>query len=187
MKVNVNFIPKVNSRVILTNKTIAPKNTKSNMPLVAVPLIGYYIGENRNSALKRLLEAMQKNEVVIPQKLTPDPTDKVGLDFKSRGACRDAINEAAKNGKIDESTKKDLLNKVSFTGSPEISAEDIDLDSEYMMNPELETIYHAPPIETPEGLVKTIFGELPPDVDIDMDMWSSLRSMAKSVFGGWLE
>lgn len=170
----------------VTNNLLKGKKY-SNLPIVTTPLITYYTGEYQDDNVEKILQFFRKKSIKIPEHLEPHSLTKTGWNPSSQTKIKNELDKALKNGDITQDEYTKYCSKVNFTGSPEISADDMELDSEYMMNPELEAIYHAPPIDTPEGLVKTIFGELPPGVDIDMDLWSSLKSMAKGVFGSWLE
>ena len=81
------------------------------LPMVSIPLVSYYIGENSDNALKNLISDMKANNISIPN-YSHDPNTHSGLDFASQGRFRNAIE----NANIDEDTKKDLLNQVTFTG-----------------------------------------------------------------------
>lgn len=55
-------------------------------------------------------------------------------------------------------------------------------DPDLMMDPKLEEIYNAPEINTPEGLLENIFGELPDGFSMDMNLLDTLKGLAKDVF-----
>ncbi len=109
----------------------------------------------------------------------------------------------ADNLPADVSSSSIKRKEPQFKGSPDdMSTSSVEMDSGFKIDssgdidiksidtkmcPELETIYNAPPINTPEGLVKTIFGELPEGVDLDWDLWSALKNLASDIFnpGEW--
>lgn len=121
MKINFNIFKlgyNVNKKKKFSNiseQVISKKINEKVLPLVSLPLVAYYIGENEDQALKRLIKAMEEADIQIPS-YKPDPSTKTGLDFPSQGKFRDAINKAAQEGKIDSTEKQELLNKVCFTG-----------------------------------------------------------------------
>lgn len=104
------------------------------------------------------------------------------------------VNHAKENTAFKGAPQEDLANQSSEVDAytaPTIDTtpEDIDIDSiNSDMCPELEAIYNAPPVDTPEGLVGSIFEDLPEGVDIDMSLWNTLKNMANGIVddGDWL-
>lgn len=121
MKINFNIFKlgyNINKKKNFSNtseQVISKKINEKVLPLVSFPLVAYYIGENAQKALERLIKAMEEADIQIPS-YKPDPSTKTGLDFPSQGKFRDAINKAAQEGKIDSTEKQNMLNEVCFTG-----------------------------------------------------------------------
>ena len=56
------------------------------------------------------------------------------------------------------------------------------------MDPVLQEIHDAPPLDTVEGLMTSIFGEIPAGVNFDWDLWSALKGIANDIIdiGDWI-
>lgn len=56
------------------------------------------------------------------------------------------------------------------------------------MDPVLQEIHDAPPLDTVEGLMTSIFGEIPAGVNFDWDLWSILKEIANDIIdiGDWI-
>lgn len=114
-KLTTNFIPQLTNlkNVNYFNKS---KTKLTTIPVASTPLLAYYIGQNRDEALARLLKKMKELGVPIPSSYHPDPS-KPGLSNGEKVDFRRVISNSAKSGKITETEKNDLFSKVSFTGN----------------------------------------------------------------------
>lgn len=56
------------------------------------------------------------------------------------------------------------------------------------MDPVLQEIHDAPPLNTVEGLMTSIFGEIPAGVNFDWDLWTALKEIANDIMdiGDWM-
>lgn len=65
--------------------------------------------------------------------------------------------------------------------------EDIN-NTDMSLSPDLQEIIDMPSIDTPEGFIETIFGELPDGMSVPSDIWSMLKNIADDIldFGDWL-
>lgn len=56
------------------------------------------------------------------------------------------------------------------------------------MDPVLQEIHDAPPLDTVEGLMTSIFGEIPAGVHFDWDLWKALKEIANDIIdiGDWM-
>jgi len=154
----VNFITKPVQPLI--KRICKPKNT---LPMVAVPMLLYDV---KNDNVKKLFNMMAENDIEIPKFLNVNPLTNSGLDAVSKTKIRNAIYEAARNGKIDNSTKNKLLSKVNFTGNPD-SAEQILQNTDVAINDGMDLIDTTLPdslkdffdkdgLDVPEGLLDTV-------------------------------
>ncbi len=193
---------------IVTKKQINTY-TKSNMEktfCVTIPIVMYM------ATIKKTMEELAANKAKeASNRVVPNNTE--WNEKQSRATLKDeGLTTKLEQNKYlnnDGTIKKDKLKQykenhpVSHKGSPDdMSTSSVEMDSGFKIDssgdidiksidtkmcPELETIYNAPPINTPEGLVKTIFGELPEGVDLDWDLWSALKNLASDIFnpGEW--
>lgn len=98
------------------------------------------------------------------------------------------LEKALNDKKITQDEFDTYSRKINFTGSPQevINNPPEALfdpnDPDLMMDPRLEEIYNAPEVNTPEGLLENIFGELPDGFSMDMNLLDTLKGLAKDVF-----
>lgn len=191
---SINFrgnVKKVNIRKLFN---FSFKNQKE-LPLVFMPPIVMYSLKGRRDANNTI----NCNNAIAEQKKLLKDGKITETEYNERvKEIKDYYNNAD-NLPAEVSSTSIKQKEPQFKGSPadEVSESsgfqldssgDIDLKSiDTDMCPELETIYNAPPIYTPEGLVKTIFGELPEGVDLDWDLWSALKDLASDILhpGEW--
>ena len=190
----INFrgnVKKVNIKKLLS---FSLKKQKE-LPLVFMPPVVMYNLKGRRDANNTI----NCNNAIAEQKSLLDEGKITKSEYNNRvKEIKDYYNKAD-DLPADVSSSSIKQKEPQFKGAPDEeigetsgfqvdSSGDIDLKSiDTDMCPELETIYNAPPIYTPEGLVKTIFGELPEGVDLDWDLWSALKDLASDILnpGEW--
>ena len=184
-------VKKVNIKKLLS---FSLKKQKE-LPLVFMPPVVMYNLKGRRDANNTI----NCNNAIAEQKSLLDEGKITKSEYNNRvKEIKDYYNKAD-DLPADVSSSSIKQKEPQFKGAPDEeigetsgfqvdSSGDIDLKSiDTDMCPELETIYNAPPIYTPEGLVKTIFGELPEGVDLDWDLWSALKDLASDILnpGEW--
>lgn len=60
-------------------------------------------------------------------------------------------------------------------------------NTDMSLPPDLQDIIDMPSIDTPEGFIDTIFGDLPEGMSVDEDIWSMLKGIANEILdiGDW--
>lgn len=183
-----------------TNKSFT-KNIKQNkseiLPLVSMPLVAYIVSPTAKKKLSENITNDAVNKITKNSTSTPisDRTAKNLQALKDAGVPQSERSKYIKSDGYMDNDGKVICRKngvTSFTGSPQ---EVIDNppealfdpnDPDLMMDPKLEEIYNAPPIDTPHGLLNSIFGDLPSGFNMDMDLLGTLKGLAKDVFGDLL-
>lgn len=179
---------KINNNLNFSCINTKPIKKIRQLPIISAPLVAYYIGESQDENVKQLLKFFKQKSIKIPNNLQPHSLTKTGLDPSSQTEVRNSLNNALQNGKITQDEFDTYSRKINFTGAPENKIDNPPEalfdpnDPDLMMDPKLEEIYNAPPIDTPEGLLESLFGELPPGYSMDMDLLDTLKGLAKDVF-----
>ena len=199
-KIQSLIIRKLNIRQLTNTVTNKQKNACTNNMgktfCATIPIVMYM------ATTKKTMEELAANKAKeASNRFVPNNTE--WNEKQSRATLKDeGITTKFEQNKYlnnDGTIKKDKLKQyqdnhpVSHRGAPDEevsetsgfqldSSGNIDLESiDTNMCPELETIYNASPFSTPDGLVETIFDELPGGVDIDMDLWSTLKNLASDI------
>ena len=162
------------------------------LPIISAPLVAYYIGEYQDNNVNQILTFFKTKSIKIPNNLQPHSLTKTGLDPASQTKVKNLLEKALNDKKITQDEFNTYSSKINFTGSsqkvidnpPEALFDPNDPD--LMMDPKLEEIYNAPSIDTPHGLLNSIFGDLPSGFNMDMDLLGTLKGLAKDVFGDLL-
>ena len=162
---------------------------QKELPLVFMPPIVMYNQKGRRDANNTI----NCNDAIAEQKSLLDEGKITKSEYNNRvKEIKDYYNKAD-DLPADASSSSIKQKEPQFKGAPDEevsetsgfqldSSGNIDLESiDTNMCPELETIYNASPFSTPDGLVETIFDELPGGVDIDMDLWSTLKNLASCI------
>lgn len=162
---------------------------QKELPLIFMPPVVMYNLKGRRDANNTI----NCNNAIAEQKSLLDEGKITKSEYNNRvKEIKDYYNKAD-DLPADVSSSSINQKEPQFKGAPneEISetsgfrvdsSGDIDINSiDTDMCPELETIYNAPPIYTPEGLIKTIFGDLPEGVDIDWGLWHTLKGLVSDV------
>ena len=184
------FNKKTKLNQIFNRKLITSKTREKEVPFVTLPLIAYAslkgIRDTNNSS--NCTKAINKQKELFNN----GTIDKNEYNQRVK-EIKNYYNEADKlPDKVSSSQIK--RNEPQFRGSPDntdlqddtISPElqaDLDEIEDLVpeLDPELKEVLYAPPIDTPEGLIETIFGELPEGADIDWDLWDLLKEMADEI------
>ena len=60
-------------------------------------------------------------------------------------------------------------------------------NTDMSLPPDLQEILDMPSVDTPEGFINTIFGDLPEGMSVDEDIWSMLKGIANEILdiGDW--
>ena len=179
---------KINSVLNFSRINTKPTKKIRQLPIVSAPLIAYYIGEYQDKNVNQILTFFETKSIKIPNNLQPHSLTKTGLDPASQTKVKNLLEKALDDKKITQDEFNTYSRKINFTGSPQ---EVIDNppealfdpnDPDLMMDPKLEEIYNAPEVNTPEGLLENIFGELPDGFSMDMNLLDTLKGLAKDVF-----
>lgn len=178
----VTTITKKTSKVS-TKKSITVQAT---LPLVSIPLVAYSLKGYRDRNLTECsTQAISKlNEQLRNGKITQQ-------EYNSRVNEINNYYNNAKKLPSDVSSSQIKQKEPTFKGDDtdcNIHNENDNMisidpnDPDLMMDPKLEEIYNAPEINTPEGLLENIFGELPDGFSMDMNLLDTLKGLAKDVF-----
>ena len=179
---------KINSVLNFSRINTKPTKKIRQLPIVSAPLIAYYIGEYQDKNVNQILTFFETKSIKIPNNLQPDNLTKTGLDPASQTKVKNLLEKALNDKKITQDEFDTYSRKINFTGSPQevINNPPEALfdpnDPDLMMDPKLEEIYNAPEVNTPEGLLENIFGELPDGFSMDMNLLDTLKGLAKDVF-----
>lgn len=200
----------------LRNIKLKPK-TKSYqqaLPFVSVPLLAYNVQSDAKARGKAIALEHGKANHTITDNTEKNIKALKKAGYKDVDINRELDKHGnLKN----ESTKKAIASKGApddldaheanldgdITGEPsqiyDVNSDLSDLDSESreMLNeinntdmslpPDLQEIIDMPSIDTPEGFIETIFGELPDGMSVPSDIWSMLKGIADDIldFGDW--
>ncbi len=185
-------------QIIRTNiKLIQPKLRtkalkKEFVPYVASPLLVYWTDKKNAKIRKGTIddEMIKSKDLHSSHHPVTDNTNKSEKILEQNGVSKSDLNKYInKDGTLNQKGKN-----ISHKGSPN---DNINLEEDFSpelqadldeiedlvpeLDPELKEVLYAPPIDTPEGLIETIFGELPEGADIDWDLWDLLKEMADEI------
>ena len=199
-----NIFQKLTNNVLRSKKNQSITNLKYVMPYVAVPIVAYNTKTDANE--RTLAQNLEKGKAHTP---VTDNTETNTKALRKAGIRKKDINkELDKDGNLkNESTKKDLdSKKISHKGAPDDQHFDVEAQDDLVlskdemkilhemnsidiqMDPVLQEIHDAPPLDTVEGLMTSIFGEIPAGVNFDWDLWSALKEIANDIMdiGDWM-
>jgi len=200
--VNINKISNISIQKqvlkINTKKSLA----KEVLPLVSVPLVVYNVSPHAKKELTKNLTEEATNKAL--NNTTNHPvTDRYDTNLKALKNSglkeSDAKQHINSNGYIDKEGKEICRkhSQTNFKGSTdtyeaqkieseqpnyELQSKIDEIDAtDTSMCPELEHILHTPLPETPQGLLKSIFGDIPEGFDGDMNLLNSMKKMIMDV------
>ena len=193
--------------------TFRPNNIKKTLPILTTPLLAYYIGESQDNNANEILNFFKRKNLKIPDYLKPHADTQSGFNSQSKTKLKKALDEAYKKNIITEKEHDKYVNKLTFTGSAEndiyqgqnieqgadivqdkisekISNPELQAKLDYFnklntdLPPDLQEIYDAPPIKTPEGIISSILGDdflENNNIDLHWDFLSTLKKMAADI------
>lgn len=201
---------------ILKNKLIKPatKSYQQALPLVSVPLLAYNIqsdAEARRGAM--VLEHGKANHIVTDNteknikalKKAGYKNVDINRELDKHGNLKNESTKKAitSKGAPDDLDAHEATLDADITGDPPqiydenkvlsgLSAESREMldeinNTDMSLPPDLQEIIDMPSIDTPEGFIETIFGELPDGMSVPSDIWSMLKGIADDIldFGDW--
>ena len=116
----------------LTNVLHKTKAQQLSLPIVATPIIAYYVGESQDKNVDEILNFFKRKHIKVPDFLKPHADTQTGLNGASQTKIKQALNEAYQKDKISYEEYKKYTNKVNFTGhgnAESLAESDSDWDS----------------------------------------------------------
>lgn len=92
------------------------KVQQKSLPIVATPIVAYYIGESQDRNAAEIIEFLKRKHIKIPDYLKPHPDTKTGFNIETQTKIKNTITDAYNSGKISEADYIKYKNKVNFTG-----------------------------------------------------------------------
>ena len=208
----VNFSSKILiPQNFLTKTKKVKKLNATAIPFVTAPIVAYWSTQKN----KELREKTINNEIEKSKKLNSShhpvkDTTETNTEALKKADFTDSeiAQHLNSKGEIKDQETKDLLKSkhIKFKGSTDDQHFDIEAQDKFVlsndevkilnemgnidirMDPVLQEIHDAPPLDTVEGLMTSIFGEIPAGVHFDWDLWKALKEIANNIIdiGDWM-
>ena len=195
----------------LTKTKKVKKLNATAIPFVTAPIVAYWSTQKN----KELREKTINNEIEKSKKLNSShhpvkDTTETNTEALKKADFTDSeiAQHLNSKGEIKDQETKDLLKSkhIKFKGSTDDQHFDIEAQDKFVlsndevkilnemgnidirMDPVLQEIHDAPPLDTVEGLMTSIFGEIPAGVHFDWDLWKALKEIANDIIdiGDWM-
>lgn len=195
----------------LTKTKKVKKLNATAIPFVTAPIVAYWSTQKN----KELREKTINNEIEKSKKLNSShhpvkDTTETNTEALKKADFTDSeiAQHLNSKGEIKDQETKDLLKSkhIKFKGSTDDQHFDIEAQDKFVlsndevkilnemgnidirMDPVLQEIHDAPPLDTVEGLMTSIFGEIPAGVHFDWDLWTALKEIANDIIdiGDWM-
>ena len=200
----IHTLSKSNTKFIELFNFLNKSNSKTGvMPLVSIPIVAYM------ATTKKIKEEREynKNEEAS-KRLKPNDTEWNEKKSRKILAEHNITNKQEQDKYIgtDGKLNSDSNKKTPFKASTDDQHFDVEAQDnlvlskdemkilhemnsiDIQMDPVLQEIHDAPPLDTVEGLMTSIFGEIPAGVNFDWDLWSALKGIANDIIdiGDWI-
>ncbi len=208
---NINILENISSKsikdIVKNALKIKPKEEVA-LPVVAVPILAYMQTQKDKIKEKLAKEALKKSDKYFTDNYhdSVEQLKKAGvkgnydkyIDSTSgrlNSSGNKITNTPFKGAPDDLNTHATTLDE-DITGNPSkfynnSDLSDLDSESREMLNeinntdmslpPDLQEIIDMPSIDTPDGFLDTIFGELPDGMSVPSDIWSMLKGIAHNI------
>ena len=214
---NINILENISSKsikdIVKNALKIKPKEEVA-LPVVVVPILAYMQTQKDKIKEKLAKEALKKSDKYFTDNYhdSVEQLKKAGVKGNYEKYIDSTSGRLNSSGnKITNTPFKgapDDLNTHATTLDEDITSNpskiyntsdlsDLDSESREMLDeinntdmslpPDLQDIIDMPSIDTPEGFIDTIFGDLPEGMSVDEDIWSMLKNIADDIldFGDW--
>lgn len=130
---------------IARKQTNKMNSIKKAMPIVAAPILAYYIGEGTDRNTEEILDFLKRKNIKIPDYLKPHADTKSGLNAPSKDKIKETLQKAYEKGEITQKEHERYTRKLTFTGNEEAAEQssvhsdgEVDYGNEYPVYEETE-------------------------------------------------
>lgn len=108
------------------SKVLSTKKAKAKMPIVATPIVAYYIGKSQDDNAQEIINFFKMKHLEIPNYVKPHPHTKTGISIQDKGKFQKELDKAFDRGEISEQEHSKYSSKLVFTGKNS----EVDFDTE---------------------------------------------------------